>query len=48
MACKCDLKLDDKKFKLNIDLSNQIYNNLKNIIETSSEAKLFLNSVPCD
>ena len=30
------------------DLSNQIYNNLKNIIETSSEAKLFLNSVPCD
>jgi hypothetical protein len=30
------------------DLSNQIYSNLKNIIETSSEAKLFLNSVPCD
>lgn len=30
------------------DLSNQIYNNLKNIIETNSEAKLFLNSIPCD
>jgi len=30
------------------DLSNQIYNNLKNIIETNSEAKLFLNTVPCD
>ena len=30
------------------DLSNQIYTNLKNIIETNSEAKLFLNSVPCD